>query len=120
MCLKNDVAVPQISPTDPRLDRLRETETTGEEYWDPELGMSVDVEEQPKAEQQQNTESLSTYLEKQTKAQLVELLDELTKAFPDVREFLKDRRKVRSGDASILLKAIRQEIADIREGPRLG
>ena len=117
MCLKNDVAVPQIPPTDPRLDRLRETETTGEEYWDPELGMSVDVEEQPKAEQQQNTESLSTYLEKQTKAQLVELLDELTKAFPDVREFLKDRRKVRSGDASILLKAIRQEIADIREGP---
>ncbi len=117
MCLKNDVAVPQIPQTDPRLDKLRETETTGEEYWDPELGMSIDVEEQLEAEQQQNTGPLLAYLEKQTKAQLVELLDELTDAFPDVREFLEDRRKVRSGSASTLLKAIRQEIADIREEP---
>ena len=117
-CLKNDVEVPQIPQTDPRLDMLQETETTaGEEYWDPELGMSVDTEEQLEAEQQQNTGPLSAYLEKQTKAQLVELLDELTRAFPDVREFLEDRRKVRSGNASVLLKAIRKEIADIREEP---
>jgi len=117
MCLKNDVAVPQIPQTDPRLDRLRETETPTGEYWNPELGMWTDVEEQPKAEQQQNTEPLLNYLEKQTKAQLVELLDELTRAFPDVKEFLEDRRNVRSGNASTLLKAIRQELADIREGP---
>ena len=115
MCLKNDVAIPEILQTDARLDHLQETETTGEEYWNPELGMWTDVEEQPKAELQQNTGSLSAYLKKQTKAQLVELLDELTKAFPDVREFLEDRRKVRSGNASTLLKAIRKEIADIRE-----
>lgn len=117
MCLKNDVAVPQIPPTDPRLDIPRETETTGEEYWDPELGMWTDTEEEPKTEQQQNTGSLSAYLEKQTNAQLVELLDELTDAFPDVREFLEDRRNVRSGNASTLLKAIRQEIANIRKEP---
>ena len=115
MCLKNDGAVPQIPQTDSRLDILRETETPTGEYWNPELGMGTDVEEQPKAEQQQNTEPLLTYLEKQTKAQLVELLGELTNAFPDVREFLEDRRKVRSGNASTLLKAIRQEIVDIRE-----
>ena len=117
MCLKNDVTVPQIPQTDSRLDILRETETPTGEYWNPELGMWTDVEEQPKAEQQQNTGPLLAYLKKQTKAQLVELLDELTKAFPDVREFLEDRRKVRSGNASTLLKAIRQELADIREGP---
>lgn len=117
MCLKNDVAVPEISQTDPRLDMLQETETTGEEYWNPELGMWTDTEEQPMAEQQQNTGPLSPYLKKQTRAQLVELLDELTKAFPNVREFLEDRRKVRSGNASTLLKAIRNEIADIREEP---
>ena len=117
MCLKNNVAVPQIPQTDPRLGMLRETETTGEEYWDPELGMSADVEEQLEAEQQQNTGSLLAYFKKQTRAQLIELLDELTRAFPDVREFLEDRRKVRSGNADTLLKAIRQEIADIREGP---
>ena len=117
MCLKNDVAVPEIPQTDPRPDRLRETETTGEEYWDPELGMSADTEELLEAEQQQNTGPLLAYLKKQTKAQLVELLGELTNAFPDVREFLEDRRKVRSGNASTLLKAIRQELADIREGP---
>ena len=117
-CLKNDVEVPQIPQTDPRLDMLQKIETTaGEEYWDPELGMSVDTEEEPMVEQQQNTGSLSAYLKKQTKAQLVELLHELTKAFPDVREFLEDRRKVRSGNASVLLKAIRKEIADIREEP---
>ncbi len=115
MCLKNDGAVPQIPQTDSRLDILRETETPTGEYWNPELGMSVDVEEQPKAEQQQNTEPLLTYLEKQTKAQLVELLGELTDAFPDVREFIEDRRKVRSGNADTLHKAIRNEIADIRE-----
>ena len=46
MCLKNDVAVPEISQTDARLDMLQETETTGEEYWNPELGMWTDVEEQ--------------------------------------------------------------------------
>ena len=114
-CLKNDVEVPQIPQTDSRLDMLRETETTGEEYWDSELGMWTDVKEQPKAEQQQNTEPLLAYLEKQTKAQLVELLDELTDAFPDVREFLEDRQKVRSGNADTLHKAIRNEIADIRE-----
>ena len=117
MCLKNDVAVPEISQTDARLDMLQETETTGEEYWNPELGMWTDVEEQPKAAQQQNTGPLLAYLKKQTKAQLVELLDELTKAFPDVREFLEDRRNVRSGNADTLLKAIRKEIADIREEP---
>ena len=117
MCLKNDVAVPEILQTDARLDMLQETETTAEEYWNPELGMSADVEEQLEAEQQQNTGSLLAYLKKQTKAQLIELLDELTRAFPDVREFLEDRRKVRSGNADTLLKAIRQEIADIREGP---
>ena len=117
MCLKNDVAVPEILQTDARLDMLQETETTAEEYWNPELGMSADVEEQLEAEQQQNTGSLLAYLKKQTNAQLIELLNELTKAFPDVREFLEDRRKVRSGNADTLLKAIRQEIADIREGP---
>ena len=117
MCLKNDVAVPEISQTDSRLDMLQETETTGEEYWNPELGMWTDVEEQPKAAQQQNTGPLLAYLKKQTKAQLIELLDELTKAFPDVREFLEDRRNVRSGNADTLLKAIRKEIADIREEP---
>ena len=115
-CLKNNVKVPQIPQTDSRLDMLQETETTtGEEYWDPELGMSADTEEEPIVEQQQNTGPLSAYLKKQTKAQLVELLDELTKAFPDVRQFLEDRRKARSGNASVLLKAIRKEIADIRE-----
>ena len=117
MCLKNDVAVPEISQTDARLDMLQETETTGEEYWNPELGMWTDVEEQLEAEQQQNTGPLLAYLKKQTKAQLIELLDELTKAFPDVREFLEDRRNVRSGNADTLLKAIRKEIADIREEP---
>lgn len=117
MCLKNDVSVPEIPQTDPRLDMLQETETTGEEYWNPELGMWTDIEEQPKTEQQQNTGPLLAYLKKQTKAQLIELLDELTKAFPDVREFLEDRRKVRRGNASTLLKAIRREIADIREEP---
>ncbi|MYJ66362.1 MAG: hypothetical protein F4091_12995 [Acidimicrobiales bacterium] len=71
MCLKNDGAVPQIPQTDPRLDILRETETTGEEYWDPELGKWTNIEEQPKAEQQQNTDSLLAYLEKQTREQLV-------------------------------------------------
>ncbi len=117
MCLKNDVAVPEILQTDARLDMLQETETTAGEYWNPELGMWTDIEEQLEAEQQQNTGSLSAYLKKQTKAQLVELLDELTKAFPDVREFLEDRRNVRSGNADTLLKAIRKEIADIREEP---
>ncbi len=117
MCLKNDVAVPEISQTDARLDMLQETETTGEEYWNPELGMWTDIEEQLEAEQQQNTGPLLAYLKKQTKAQLIELLDELTKAFPDVREFLEDRRNVRSGNADTLLKAIRKEIADIREEP---
>ena len=117
MCLKNDVAVPEISQTDSRLDMLQETETTGEEYWNPELGMWTDIEEQLEAEQQQNTGPLLAYLKKQTKAQLIELLDELTKAFPDVREFLEDRRNVRSGNADTLLKAIRKEIADIREEP---
>ncbi len=115
MCLKNDVAVPQIPQTDPRLDLLQETETPAEEHWNPELGMWVDTEEQPAVEHQKNTGPLSAYLKKQTKAQLVELLDELIRAFPDVREFLEDRRNVRSGNASTLLKAIRREIADIRE-----
>ena len=65
-CLKNDVEVPQIPQTDPRLDMLQKIETTaGEEYWDPELGMSVDTEEEPiEVEQQQNTGSLSAYLKK--------------------------------------------------------
>lgn len=117
MCLKNDVTVPQIPQTDPRLDLLQETETSAEEYWNPELGMWVDIEEQPAVEHQKNTGPLSAYLKKQTRTQLVELLDELIRAFPDVREFLEDRRNVRSGNADTLLKAIRQELADIREGP---
>ena len=117
MCLKNDVAVPEIQQTDPRLNMLQETETTGEEYWDLELGRWTDIEEQLETEQQQNTGPLLAYLKKQTRAQLVELLGELTNAFPDVREFLEDRRKTRSGNAGTLLQAIRQELADIRAEP---
>ena len=69
MCLKNDVAVPEILQTDARLDMLQETETTAEEYWNPELGMSdrYSRKNQLEAEQQQNTGPLLAYLKKQTR-----------------------------------------------------
>ena len=57
-----------------------------DEDWEEDL-------EQVKArtiKQQRKAVPLSDYLEKHTKAELVELMGELTDTYPDVREFLED------------------------------
>ena len=112
--LKNNFEVSQISETDPRLDLQLEIDQIGGKYWQPELATWRDAGAVQTVEQQETTAPLLDHLKKQSKAQLVELLGELTDAFPDVKAFLSDRQNVHSGNASTPIETIRREI-DIRE-----
>ncbi len=109
--VKNNFEVPQIPETDPRLDLQPARDKIAGQYWEPGLGMRRTG---PMTDRETRTETLSAYLEKQSKAQLVALLGDLMDAFPDVKAVLSDRQNVHSGKTSTLLKTIRREL-DIRE-----
>ncbi|MCZ6635991.1 MAG: SWIM zinc finger family protein [bacterium] len=124
-CLKNKDDVPHISKEDPRLDQLKKIEDwededeewEDEDEWEEDEDWEEDLE-QVKArtiKQQRKAVPLSDYFEKHTKAELVELIGELTDTYPDVREFLEDRRDVRTGNVRNMVKAVREEISTIEQ-----
>lgn len=65
---------------------------------------------------------LRAFLERQTKTQLVELLEDLARRSPEVRDALEVRRKMASGSTEQLVHDLRREIAaaSVRPGWRDG
>ncbi len=62
-------------------------------------------------------QSLRTYLKKQTKAQLIALLADLAKRYPDVRGALQDRRDLSEGAVEKLVSAVMVEIETLTAQP---
>jgi uncharacterized Zn finger protein len=127
-CLKRGVKLDTVLAGDPRLAMLErqhaEDEELGSDFDDEDVfdaDDDFDEDEQEDEEQDEDDEKdderspLREYLERQTKARLVALLDEAVRAFPDVRRMLEDRQRLESGDVNAVVAEIRKEIADVEE-----
>jgi len=104
--------VPTVADTDPRLILL-EDDADG---WDKEDWDEEDEEDEVPAPPP--TESpLRAFLEQQTNAQLIEMLEELAGRFPAVRDALEARRKLAAGTAAELVRDVRRLIATTSAEP---
>ncbi|HZG68346.1 MAG TPA: hypothetical protein VEZ12_16500, partial [Herpetosiphonaceae bacterium] len=100
--------LPTVPDTDPRLVLL---EDVADEDWNEED--SEDAEPSgPRTET-----PLRVFLEAQTAAQLIEMLEDLAERFPDVHAALEARRKLATGTAEELVRDVRRLIATTSAGP---
>ncbi len=124
-CLKRGVKLNTVSGDDPRLvtlefqsaeDEALEDDVDGDDL-DADGDFDAELEDEGSDERQAKDERspIREYLERQTKARLVTLLDEAARAFPDVRRILEDRQRLESGDVNAIVAEIRKEIADVEE-----
>ncbi len=105
--------LPTVPETDPRLVLLEDgaDEEWDEEEWDEEDG------EEAEAPGRQTESALRGFLQEQTKAQLIEVIEELARSFPDVRGALEARRKLATGSAEELVRDVRRLIATTSAEP---
>ncbi|MGM0787964.1 MAG: SWIM zinc finger family protein [Thermodesulfobacteriota bacterium] len=90
---------------DPRLKLLEDKDQDDEEI-DEETVISPDVREE-----------IGRFLQRKTKAQIIDLVQEIAQAHPGVAREIVDRQQLASGDTQTILKRLRREIRDINEGP---
>ncbi len=129
---KKGTAVGRVEADDPRLDEL---DAINEDDDEPlEFDVEEDLEEEPLEIDVDETDeklvekdsgsvetgqsgdsSLRAYLQEYTKAELVELLLELSEIHDEVRQSLENRRSLTSGETRRVLKIIRSEIATLEE-----
>lgn len=125
--VKKNAQVPPVSEEDERLLLLEED--GDQEDWDEE---EMDEEEWDEDEEEEDDDfephrlsrpkkrispSLSGFLEKQTKEQLVALIQDLLERFPDAREGLQDQVDLSKGSVKNLASAIRKEIQVLSSEP---
>jgi len=130
-CLKEKVSVEEADEDDPRLEELKRVEEDLEELeefeefeieeYEEEFDESDFPEEEdtevrvaPKRPRKKAT-SLRSFLEEQTQAELVSLLEEIAAQFPEVHELLQDRRTLASGQSHQILQTVRREISALRQ-----
>jgi uncharacterized Zn finger protein len=122
---KKDFQVPIIPDQDKRLSLL--AEAISEEDWDEE---ETDEEEWDEGDEEDDLEShgrfrpkkaapssLLTFLEKQTKEQLVALIQDLAERFPAVLEALQDQGELSKGHVKRMISSIKKEIRDLSAKP---
>lgn len=120
--VKHNRTVPTVTEQDRRLQLL---EHDGDEVeWDEEdeEGATdeefMPVPERPtKKAEKAATGAWRSFLEQQTQPQLLALLKDLVQRYPDVRQFVQDRRNMSAGTVQKLVKALRAEIAALSEEP---
>ncbi|MGH8068941.1 MAG: SWIM zinc finger family protein [Candidatus Entotheonellia bacterium] len=115
--LKQNINVPTVPESDRRLTLLQED--TAEDAWsdEDEEESAETVHHTPQEHSKRSTAALHSYLEQQTKAQLMALLEELAEHYPDVRESMLDRRDLAMGSVKELVKQARQEIDHLSAEP---
>jgi uncharacterized Zn finger protein len=115
--LKQNISVPTVTESDRRLTLLRAG--TAEDAWsdeDAEESAEI-VRRTPQERSKRSTAALHSYLEQQTKTQLMALLEELAEHYPVVRESMLDRRALAMGSVKELVKQARQEIDHLSAEP---
>ena len=118
--LKQKKEIPEVGQEDRRLSLL--DEHAGEEELDEDEDEEDDEREDfepshPDRPRESVGQRLPSFLEKQTKGQLLALLEDLAGRFPGVREALKDREALEGGNVKKLLSAIRREIHEVSSEP---
>ncbi len=122
--VKTSTDVPAITERDPRMGLLpaQPSEEDGrdevlEDENDLELVESEAAGTRSKRERRSKTPPLRSFLEGQTKEQLLALIEELAERYPEVRDGLQDRRDLSGGSVSRLIEAVRREICALSEEP---
>ncbi|MBI4641010.1 MAG: SWIM zinc finger domain-containing protein [Candidatus Tectomicrobia bacterium] len=120
--LKQNTEVPMVTAKDRRLVLLQEAQDA--EAWDEEDEENEEDEEEvdadhfaPGQSEKAAAGALHSFLEQQTKAQLIALLEEMAARYSVVREALQDRRDLTIGTAAELVNAVRQEIEELSAEP---
>ena len=117
--IKSGIDITRVEEDDPRLlelDAIKEELEELEEFEEFEEDLE-EVEEKIKARskssksKESESSSLRSFLQKQTKAELVSLVVELAEAYDEVRQLLADRRTLATGKTHKILQTIRGEIA---------
>lgn len=120
--VKRNHAISTVTEQDRRLQLL---EHDGEEEeWDEDEEEDVaDEDFQPVTERptKRSGKAVSgpwlSYLEQQTQPQLLALLKDLVQRYPDVRQFVQDRKNLSAGAVSKLVRVLRDEIAALSAEP---
>lgn len=116
---KKGTAVGRVEADDPRVEELDarlEIFTDAEEFDELELDEEyAETLSESNETMQSRDSSLRAYLQEHTRAELLELLLKLAETHDDVRQSLKDRRSLTSGETRKVLKSIRSEIATLEE-----
>jgi len=127
-CLKEKVPVDEADEDDLRLDELERMEEDGEDLEGFDEFEIEEYEEEFDSPEEEGTEvrvaprrpgkkatALRSFLEEQTQAELVSLLEEIAAQFPEVHELLRDRRTLASGRSHRILQTVRREISALRQ-----
>lgn len=126
--LKNKKTLAKVKQDDKRLQML-ESDSDDEEYndeeYDDDEGEDDETEERREEKLKPGTQKskeslLRSYLEKQTKQQLISLLEQMASQHPAVGQTLEDMMNVKTGKTNKIIQAIRNELADIEPEPRWG
>ncbi|OEU66952.1 MAG: hypothetical protein BA867_03505 [Desulfobacterales bacterium S5133MH16] len=103
--VENNRRVPKAKKGDDRLELL-EDENLDDEPNDDENAMSEDMRQ-----------DIDGFLKNKTKAQLIDLIHELTEQYPEMARDLSDRKQLVSGNTKTLVARLRREIRDIGDEP---
>ncbi len=131
--LKNKKPLPKVGQDDKRLQILSEDyednysedededddydDDDDEEEWDDD---DDEIDEKPKSKpvtKKSEETSLKSYLEKQTKKQLISLIEQIASQHPAVKQALEDTKNAKTGKTDKIILAIRNELSSIGEPP---
>ena len=119
-CLKKNMEVPKIAGQDKRLSLVKKI--GDEDQWDEEED-EEDEEESgadnipPRRLSKSTRGALKSFLEDQTKEQLISLLEDLAGKHSIVRQDLQDRLDLAKGSVKRLVGAVRKEIHNLSSEP---
>jgi len=111
--LKQNITVDTVCDGDQRLAML---EDVSAEAWGGD-NEDTDSDDSERVESHGESNTLRAYLEKQSKAELVRLIEGMSRRYPAVHDALRDRHHLLKGDAATLVKAVRKEIDKLGAGP---
>lgn len=121
--LKQQQEIPVADEDDRRfklledLDEEDEWAENEEDEWDEDEEYEPAARATPRRSSKKTSDSLSSFLEQQSKEQLVALLKEQASRNPDMRQELQDRGNLLSGSVKTLVKTARAEIKKLGSGP---
>jgi len=114
--LNQNIQIPTVAEGDPRLTLL---ENTKEEAWygENEDLEHADVQLPASPSRKAAPDALYSYLEKQSKAQLIALIKDMAGRYPEVLKALHDRCHLSLGEVSALVNNVRKEIERLSAEP---